>query len=100
MLMKSGVRISLTVLKWLTLSTRAGLFHAGTGGNLDLLPQDAILPERCPRLHLEPIFRIHQSGWNATDGVGRAPLFCVRCEANEPMSHLDSKQRWVLGTGG
>src|SRR5215467_14328429 len=31
-------------------------FHAGTGGNLDLLPQDAILPERCASVHRERVF--------------------------------------------
>jgi hypothetical protein len=43
-------------------------FHAGTGGNLDLLPQDAILPERCTRVHPEQVLcatKADGSGWVA-----------------------------------
>jgi hypothetical protein len=51
-------------------------FKAGTGGNLDLLLQDAILPERCARVHLEQIFAKSPGGRNEASGVeceGMAP---------------------------
>jgi hypothetical protein len=62
-------------------------FHAGTGGNLDLPPQDAILPERCATVHLAHIFLscetrgIQLVSWNPQRNVicGMGFVLCAYC---------------------